>query len=439
MHQDCAFGPDSVTATSMTLLAVGLNHRTAPVAVRERVAFPPERLGEALTELARLPGVEEAAILSTCNRTELYCGLAAGGAEPVSDWLVRFHRLGGHEVAPYLYRHRDREMVRHVLRVASGLDSMVLGEPQILGQVKDAYEAAVRAGTVGPVLGRLFQHTFAVAKQVRTDTRIGASPVSVAFAAVRLAQQIFGELERRAVLLIGAGETMELVARHLHEAGVARVVVANRSVARARELARPYGGEGIGLPEIPERLAEADIVISSTASPLPILGKGAVERALRRRRHRPMFMVDLAVPRDIEPEVGELDDVYLYTVDDIEQVVQEGLRSRREAAAEAEEIVEAQTERFMAWLRSLGAVGTIRALREAGERAQAEALARARRALAGGAPPEEALALLAHTLRNKLLHRPTVALRQAAAEGRGELLEAARALFGLPDEGGGEP
>lgn len=399
--------------------------------IREKVAFPPERLPEALRELVRLPAVNEAAIVSTCNRTELYCGVEALEQERLLRWLAGYHRLPAEVLAPNVYVHPEQSAVRHILRVASGLDSMVLGEPQILGQIKDAYRAATEAGTLGRVLGRLFQHTFAVAKQVRTDTAIGSSPVSVAFAAVRLAQQIFGDLARQTALLIGAGETIELVARHLVEQRIGRIIVANRTVERAAHLAEAVDGYAIALKEIPTHLADADIVISSTASPLPILGKGAVERAIRERRHRPMFMVDIAVPRDIEPEVAELDDVYLYTVDDLRDVIEEGLASRREAARQAEEIIDVQARRFMDWVRALEAVGSIRTLREQADAVREEVLEKALRRLAAGRDPAETARWLAHTLTNKLLHAPSVGMRQAALEGREGVIEAAHELFRL--------
>jgi glutamyl-tRNA reductase len=415
----------------MSLLALGINHKTAPVDVRERVAFTPERMVEALHELSAQAPVTEAAILSTCNRTELYCGLSHDDASVVVDWLSRYHQLPRSDLAPYIYAHPDHDAVRHMLRVASGLDSLVLGEPQILGQMKDAYQAASSAGTLGGLLSRLFQHTFSVAKQVRTDTEIGSSPVSVAFAAVSLARQIFGELGDKTALLIGAGETIELVARHLHQNGIGRMVVANRTAERAHLLASEFGGYSIALEEIPAHLPEADIIISSTASPLPILGKGAVERALKARRHEPMFMVDIAVPRDIEPEVGELDDVYLYKVDDLRGIIEENIASRREAAQQAEEIIESQVSQFMGWLRSLDAVETIRNYRESAEKVSQDLLDRASRRLANGDSAEETLAWLARNLTNKLTHAPTVQLRQAGFDDRGDLLEAARELFGI--------
>lgn len=415
----------------MTLLTLGVNHKTAPVAIRERVTFGPDIIVAALRSLRSQPGVAEAVILSTCNRTELCCVVTDPSDEPLSRWLGGFHGLRAGEIRPYLYVHGDQQAIRHLLRVASGLDSMVLGEPQILGQVKAAFQTAQAAGATGKLLGRLFQHAFSVAKLVRTETSIGASPVSLAFAAVSLARQIFAELQHQTALLIGAGETIELAARHLHQNGIGRILVANRTLERAHALASQFDGFAIALTEIPHHLPEADILISSTASPLPVLGKGTVETALKKRRHRPIFMVDLAVPRDIEPEVASLDDVYLYTVDDLEAVIEENRRSRLEAAGEAEEIIEYHTGEFLSWLRSLDAVGLIQGFRQQAEVLRDEVLARALHLLEHGKSPQEALGFLAHTLTNKLLHAPSTRLRQAGRDGQVELLEAANELFQL--------
>lgn len=421
----------SAAVPYMPLIALGINHRTAPVDIRERVAFPAERVIEALRELTRLPEVHEAAILSTCNRTEIYCGLEGGDTTAIIDWLGVHHRVGVEQIKPYLYIHPDQAAVRHMFRVAAGLDSMILGEPQILGQMKTAYQSAVDAGTLDTQLRKLFQHTFAVAKQIRTDTAIGASPVSVAFAAVSLARQIFGDLSKQTALLIGAGETIELTARHLADHKLGRMIVANRTVERAHALAAAFDGYAIALSEMPAHLAEADIVISSTASQLPILGKGTVERALKKRKHRPMFMVDIAVPRDIEAEVAELDDVYLYSVDDLQEVIQENMKSRQEAARQAEEIIEVQCAHFLGWLRSLDAVSTIRDFRIQADATRDDVLDKARQMLAQGKHPEQVLEFLAHTLTNKLIHTPSAHLRQAGYDGRSEIIRAARELLGL--------
>lgn len=415
----------------MSILAFGINHKTAPVDIRERVAFAKDQLDTALRDLASRPNINEAAIVSTCNRTELYCGLSDPDPSSITRWLAEYHRLGEQNIVPYIYTHPDQEAVRHALRVASGLDSMVLGEPQILGQMKDAYSMAAAAGTLGGQLDRLFQHTFSVAKQVRTDTAIGASPVSVAFAAVNVAKRIFSNFESNTALLIGAGETIELAARHLHESHIGRMIIANRTLDRARNLAEEFNAYAITLSDIPNHLMEADIVISSTASPLPILGKGSVESALKIRKHQPMLMVDIAVPRDIEAEVGTLDDVYLYTVDDMQEIIQEGLRSRQEAAAQAEEIIDTQVSHFMNWLRSLGAVNTIRAVREDAEEKRDRELAKALELLAAGKSPEVVMQQLAHRLTNKLIHTPSVQLKRAGYEGRADLLAIAQELYGI--------
>ena len=416
----------------MTILTLGLNHKTAPVDIRERLTFGPDVIVGALRTVIDQTPVDEAVILSTCNRTELYCALDGCDAESaLRSWLGRFHGVEPQMFASHLYVHNDRDAVSHLLRVASGLDSMVLGEPQILGQVKAAFHTACDSGSAGRMLGRLFQHTFSVAKQVRTDTAIGSSPVSVAFAAVSLARQIFSDLSRQTALLIGAGETIELAARHLHQHGIGRIIVANRTVERAHSVAAQFDGFAIALTELASPLPEADIVVSSTASPLPVLGKGTVERALKKRRHRPIFMVDIAVPRDIEPEVGELSDVYLYTVDDLQGVVDEGMRSRQQASEQAMEIVDLHTEEFMAWVRSLDALSLIQDYRARAECIRDQMVERARRQLAAGKPAAEVVSVLAHTLTNKLLHNPSVRLRQAGREGQADLLDAANELFQL--------
>jgi len=417
----------------MAFLALGINHKTASVAVRERVAFTPEKLVEALRELCRLTPSREAAILSTCNRSELYLEQDALAVDEVLAWLADFHQLNVAELRDCAYVHADEAAVRHMMRVACGLDSLVLGEPQILGQMKSAYAVAREAGTVGPLLGRLFQATFSTAKTVRTDTAIGENPVSVAFAAVSLAKQIFADLHRSQALLIGAGETITLVARHLYEQGVKRIVVANRTLERASQLAEQLGAHAVLLSEIPNELVNSDIVISSTASQLPILGKGAVERALKQRRYKPIFMVDIAVPRDIEPEVGNLDDVYLYTVDDLHEVIEENLKSRQGAARAAEELVANGADEFMLRLRELAAVDVLKAYRQQCESLRDEELAKAQRALANGSPAEEVLQQLARGLTNKLLHAPSVQLKKLTAAGRLDALALAQELFALDE------
>lgn len=416
----------------MTLLTFGINHATAPLEIRERVSFGPDILGDALHELTHKAGTQEAAILSTCNRTEVYCSLDSQKNQRPIDWFYDYHGIRQAQLQPFLYTHADADAVKHILRVACGLDSMVLGEPQVLGQLKSAYQVAVEAGSIGHLLGRLFQHSFMVAKEIRTSTSIGNHPVSIAFAAVRLAQQIFGDLERQTALLIGAGETIELVAKHLHENRLSRMIIANRTIERSQHLASEFSAYAIALGDISGHLAEADIVISSTASPLPILGKGAVESAIKARKHRPVFMVDIAVPRDIEPEVGELDDVYLYTVDDLREVIDDNMRSRQQAAKQAEEIIDTQVIHFMDWLNSLDAVATIRALRDHAEQVQADVIRSAIRKLKKGADPEQILLETSRALTNKLLHLPSTQLRSASAEGRSDLVKAVNELYGLP-------
>jgi len=400
----------------MSLIALGLNHKTAPVEVRERIAFGPERIRDALRGLLRDCDVKEAAIVSTCNRTEIYTDTPCM-QDGLIDWLSDYHKISGEQLKPYLYAHYDEAAIRHLMRVACGLDSLVLGEPQILGQIKNAFNLANEAKTIGPTLNRLFQHVFQVAKQVRTDTAIGANPVSVAFAAVSLGRQIFGSFDDKTALLIGAGETIELVARHLVSHGLKKIIVANRTVERAQLLAEQFGGEAITLTDMPAHLHRADIVIASTAAPVPVLGKGAVESAIKKRKRRPVFMVDIAVPRDIEQEVSHLEDVYLYTVDDLKSVIEESQRSRQEAALQAEEIIEQQVQHFIRWLRVQRSGEVIRTYREAALHEQQQVLEKAKAMLHHGKSAEEALEFLAHTLTNRLTHTPTVKLRQASEAG----------------------
>ena len=417
----------------MQLVAYGVNHTTAPVDIRENIAFNAETLTGALYALKAAPGVVEAVIVSTCNRTEIYCHLEDEDAIDVGEWLHRYHRAEAKTLDNYLYQHQGSDVIRHLLRVACGLDSMVLGEPQILGQIKTAYSDALNHDSVGKSLGRLFQHAFTVAKQVRTDTAIGNSPVSVAFAAVSLAKQIFSNLADSTALLIGAGETIELAARHLYDNGIGRIIIANRTIERAHHLATQVEGYAINLSEMPAHIAEADIVISSTASQLPILGKGAVERALKERKRRPIFMVDIAVPRDIEPEVGNLEDIYLYCVDDLHDIIEENLQSRRDAALQAEEIIDSQVEHFISWLRTQDAVPIIRAIRKNAEEESNHLLQKAKKQLEQGTSSEQVLDELARTLTNKLLHEPSRQLRQSGSDVDNNLIEAARNLFNLKD------
>jgi len=411
----------------MTLFALGLNHTTAPLTVRERVVFHVERLYDALGELKRGRGVSEAAILSTCNRTELY--LSAGEPQAAADWLAEYHRMKPGEIVPYLYTLPEDRAVRHTFRVASGLDSMVIGEPQILGQLKDAVRTAETAGTLGTVLHKLFQRSFAVAKEVRSTTQVGASSVSMAAAAVKLAARIFPSLKDQKVLFIGAGEMIELCATHFAAQAPARLAVANRTLERAHALAHRFSGQALELRELGAHLQDYDIVVSCTASSLPILGKGLVERALRARKHRPMFMVDLAVPRDIEAEVAELDDVFLYTVDDLQSIVQGNLDARRSSLEQAEAIIETQVGQFMHWMQARASVPVIRSLREQGEAARRHELERALRLLQRGDDPRQVLEALSQGLTNKLLHGPTQALNEAPADEREALAALIERLY----------
>ncbi len=417
----------------MQVYALGINHRTAPLAIREQVAFDPARLTHALNDLLRNRPVREAAILSTCNRTELYC--ATERPEAAVDWLAEYRALPPAKLEPHLYRHPQKDAVRHMFRVASGLDSMVLGEPQILGQMKQAARIAEEAGALGTVLGKLFQRTFSVAKEVRSTTAIGANVVSLAAAAVHLSERIFERIADQNVLFIGAGEMIELCAAHFAGQGPRRLTIANRTPERARPIAERFRGDVLRLDEVSERLAEYDIVVSCTASALPIIGLGMVERAVRTRKHRPMVMVDLAVPRDIEAEVGKLDDVFLYTLDDLGQIVESGQESRQAAIVEAEEIIAHRVEDFFGWLAAREMAPTIRALRDAGERARRHELERALKRLQRGEDPAQTLEALSRGLTNKLLHPPTQALNLAEDGERGEVARLITRIWRLhPDK-----
>lgn len=431
----------------MTIIALGINHKTAPVSIREKVAFDPACMPDVLQQMTDLVGIKEAAILSTCNRTELYCSIDEQQPtqqllETLTAWLADYHQLSDDALSSYTYHHLDEQAVQHMMRVASGLDSLVLGEPQILGQLKSSYVVAQQEKSVHASLGRLFRQAFSTAKQVRTETAIGQNPVSVAYAAVNMAQRIFADLKDSTALLIGAGETIDLVAKHLVGAGIKHIIVANRTLARAQALAQEFHAEAILLEDIPQYLYKADIVISSTASPLPVLGKGATERALKKRRHQPIFMVDIAVPRDIEPEVAELNDVYLYTVDDLKDIISENVRSRESAAQQAEGLIDLGVNHFMKELRSLNAVDTVTQLRQQVEQHKDESLQKGLKLLnsaqANGelsaenrAVAEKALQIFAHTFSNKVLHAPTSSMRKASAEGRDEVTQWAHELFNL--------
>jgi glutamyl-tRNA reductase len=410
----------------MSLLVIGLNHRTAPIEVRERIVFDAERLPRALASLRSLPGLAEAVIVSTCNRTEVYA--VGGSAEAVSGWLVA-ESGGDGALADCLYRIEDAEAVRHAFAVAAGLDSLILGEPQILGQLKDAYRTAQQAGTAGSQINRLFQTSFAVAKRVRTETAIGAAAVSVAAAGIQLARRVFAGLERHTALLVGAGEMIALTARHLHTQGIGRLIIANRSTHRAERIAEGLPASVIRLDALAAHLPQADMIVSSTARPGHVIEFEDVVRALDERRLRPMFMLDLAVPRDIDPRVGALEDVYLYTIDDLRQVVDENVKAREAEAVVARRLIDADVAEFMAGLKVRDAAPAIRELRGQAEAVRDAALAEARRQLAAGQPPQAVLEQLAATLTNRLLHAPSAALREAALTGDTALAEAAARLF----------
>ena len=414
----------------MQLYTIGVNHTTAPIAIRENVAFNDANLRHALSDLTaqNTKGfVSEAAILSTCNRTEIYVQSAT--PEIILHWLAQYHRLDLSHIQPYTYTLTNQDAVKHAFRVASGLDSMVLGEPQILGQFKQSVKIAQDAGTLGTLLHKLFQRTFEVAKEVRTNTDIGGSSISMAAAAVKLAQRIYGDVSQQKVLFIGAGEMIELCADHFAAQKPKSMTVANRTLERGTSLAEKIGGNAILLNDLPARFAEFDIVITSTASQLPIVGLGMVERAVKARRHRPIFMVDLAVPRDIEPEVAALDDVFLYTVDDLAQVVNDGMENRQTAAINAEMIVQARVETFMQWLKKRDAVPTIKALRDQAEATRQAEFEKALKLMQKGESPEKALEALSNALTNKFLHAPSRALNLAHGDEHAKLENILKQLY----------
>lgn len=415
----------------MSLLAIGINHNTASVELREKVAFSPEKLAEAHKQLELDPCVSGGVIISTCNRTEIYCEVSKDDKDKLIEWLTQFHQVDAEELLPSLYVHEEQAAIRHLMRVSCGLDSLVLGEPQILGQVKQAYTSARQHRAVDTTMEKLFQKTFSVAKRVRTETEIGGNAVSVAYAACTLARHIFESLQDSTALLVGAGETIELVAKHLADNGCTSMIVANRTRERAMGLAEQFAAEVISLPEIPDHLQRADIVISSTASPLPIIGKGMVETAIKQRRRQPMLIVDIAVPRDVEVQVGDLNDVYLYTVDDLQSIVEQNIEQRRVEAIDAEAIVSEESAAFMSWLRSLQAVDSIREYRTSANAIREELVAKSLQSLQAGADPEKLLLELSNKLTNKLIHAPTRALQSAAEQGDPEKLSAIRQSLGL--------
>ncbi len=406
----------------MAILALGVNHQSAPVELRERVSIAPDSTVPALQDLHANTGIDEAAILSTCNRTELYLSSDHSALKKVAQWLHSFQDLPQAHLEPYLYLHQDDAAVRHILRVAAGLDSMVLGEPEILGQMKQAYKFAQAASTLSRPMARLFEHSFTTAKRVRTQTEIGAHPVSVAYTAITLAKRVFGDLEEQSVMMVGAGETIELTARHLREQHVRQMIVANRTLSNAQALANRMRASAISLHELPEHLHKADILITSTGSQQPIISQSMLESASKSRKHKPMLAIDLAVPRDIEAGAAELPDVYLYTIDNLKDVAEQNMNSRRAAAADAEAIIETQVDNYMLWLREQNAAFAIRSIRAEADAEKERHIEKAKRALARGANPEEVVDALAHQLTQKLLHNQTSGLRKLAAKERPELL-----------------
>ncbi len=416
----------------MALHVLGINHHSAPLELREKLAFPQEHQGEALADLAAQPGVAEAVLVSTCNRTEVYC--RADDEQSVRAWLAVQADRAGVSLDGHLYAFRDEEAVKHAFRVASGLDSMVLGEPQILGQVKQSVRVAQSVGSLGSMLGRLFQNTFSVAKQVRTETGLGAQSISMSAAALKLAQNLFGDLSRTRMLLIGVGEMVELAATYFVAQQPQAVVVANRTLARGEAFAERFNAQAIALTELSARISEFDIVITGTASTMPILGKGLIESALKARRRRPMFIVDFAVPRDVETEVAGLPDVFLYTIDDLGAIVQEGAESRRSAVADAEAIIARQVGAFREWQGARAAVPAIVELRRRADGYREAELAKARARLAKGEDPAVVLELLAKGIANKFLHHPTQALSRAREAEREALERAIETLYPEVDE-----
>ena len=416
----------------MSLFALGLNYRSAPLSLREKVAIAADALPQALAEIRAVPGIREAAVLSTCNRTEIFT--VGGAQEGLSDWLSHHGHVALRELRPHLFAYDDSRAVRHALRVASGLDSMILGEPQILGQMKDAFHAAQRNDSLGPILTRLFQHAFRVAKDVRTRTTIGARSVSVAAAAASLTGEIFADLNDKDVLIIGAGDTARLVAEHLFKMGAPRMTVANRTPQRARQLAEQFQGASCGLDGIANQLAHADVVVATVATEQRLINRQMLKAAFARRKRKAVLMLDLGVPRNIDPDVSRDADVYLYTVDDLQQVTEQNRRTREAAADSAREIIEAGTRDFVDWLNQRSNSEVIRRLRgQTLARAEAQ-LAQARRQLKAGADPEEVMARLSHQLTRQFLHAPTVSLRGLNEHDRQQRIALLHDIFQLDED-----
>ncbi|QHS10184.1 glutamyl-tRNA reductase [Sinimarinibacterium sp. NLF-5-8] len=417
----------------MSLVTLGLSHHHAPVEARERLSFTESDLPHALERLRALPGVQEAAILSTCNRTEIMVVAAPDEEQRLLEWWRRERQVPEGYIEKYAYTHRDQSSVTHSLRVAAGLDSLVVGEPQILGQMKQSFSLARELHALGPILARLFQHAFAVAKLVRSQTEVGAHPVSVAYAALQMARRIFADMHNQTALLVGAGETIRLFGQHLHQHGIGRIVIANRSLERAQKLAQELGGYAVSLSDLPTYLGQADLIVSSTAARDHIIGLDLMQRVVQSRRRKAVFMIDLAVPRDIDPQIADIEDIYLYTVDDLRGVIAQNMKLREAAAQQAEGLVKAQAHEFSHWLESRDAAATIYAIRARARADRDAVLAKARGRLARGESPEAVMEFVANTLSNKILHAPSQTLRQADSVDQAMLLNAAQRLFQLPD------
>lgn len=413
----------------MALLACGINYKTANLALREQLAITPEKLPDTLNNLVQQAHIQEAAILSTCNRTEIYC--EAKENIILLDWLSEYHRIPANELQPHYYQYHDQAAFKHALRVASGLDSMILGEPEIFGQMKDAVAHAEKIGTLGTRLKKIFSAIFSASKQVRTETSIGANTQSIATLTTTLAKRIFADLKKCKVLCIGAGDTVELVAKHLMGQSIAQLFIANRTYTRAEQLAAKFSANPLSLTELADYLFHADIIVTATLSPLPLLGKGIVERALKKRKHKPMLMIDLGVPRDIESEISQLNDVYLYTLDDLQKFIQENKDKRNLAAQQAENIIDLQTAHFMRSQQMRTATPTIRAYREKMQDIRDKELLKALQRLENGENPQQIMHEFSQALVNKFIHQPSVQLRHAASHGQTDILTTAKQLFDL--------
>ncbi|GAB4190130.1 MAG: glutamyl-tRNA reductase [Wenzhouxiangellaceae bacterium] len=414
----------SFIITGMPLVVVGLNHTTAPVDIRERFAFAPDQHALALRQLVASPRIDEAALLTTCNRTEIYASTSDGGGSEIINWIHHWHQIDSDRYRQRFYCHTDEQAVRHLLHVSAGLDSLVLGEPQIGGQVKQTWDTARQAGTLGPLLDRWFQRAFHAIKRIRAETAIGRNPVTVPYAAVTLARQIFDDLPQRHALLVGAGDMITLCANYLSAQGMGRLSIANRSTARGSELAAQHAASCHSLDELPAILPQADLVITCTASPTALITREMVKRAIQQRRHAPMLLVDIAVPRDVEPEVARLNDVFLYTIDDLQEVIRNSLRQREQAAADADDIIATETGHFMRWLQQRRASDSIARYRQQAETIRDLSLAQARRQLQAGHDADAVLQQLATQLTNRLLHQPSRSLTDLAGDGRDDLVAA---------------